>query len=390
MSVDRRAFLRFAALAPFAGMANLAAAVASPATRGLLVLVELKGGNDGLNTVIPFADPLYARLRPRLAIARDQVLQLDEHAGLHPSLAKVLPIWEERRLAIIQGIGYPKPNLSHFRSIEIWDTASRSDEYLDAGWLARAFAASPSPAQFAADGVVVGPNAMGPLAGSTGRAVALASPEQFLRNARLARGDGEARNEALAHILRVERDVLATAERLNAGRKFDTPFPQGAFGSAVQTAAQLAANESAIAVVRLSLGGFDTHANQPQVHGNLLRQLAEGLASPRGAAEIDRGSPPGRDLRGIRPARARTRARERTTARRASTWCSGARSREGSTVPRPRSTASMPRATCRSPSISAATTRRSSSVGGESAPARSSAALSRRSIGSEVLSIMGA
>ena len=289
MSVDRRAFLRLAALAPFAGVANLAAAVASPATRGLLVLVELKGGNDGLNTVIPFADPLYARLRPRLAIARDQVLQLDERTALHPSLARILPIWEEGRLAIVQGIGYPKPNLSHFRSIEIWDTASRSDEYLDAGWLARAFAASPSPVQFAADGVVVGPNAMGPLAGATGRAIALASPEQFLRNARLARGEGEARNEALAHILRVERDVLAAAERLNAGRKFDAPFPQGAFGSAVQTAAQLAANESGIAVVRLSLGGFDTHANQLQVHGNLLRQLAEGLASLREALlEIDR------------------------------------------------------------------------------------------------------
>ena len=253
MSLDRRAFLSLAALAPFAGMANLAAAVSAPATRALLVLVELKGGNDGLNTVIPFADPLYSQLRPRLAIARDQVLQLDERTALHPSLAPILPIWEERRLAIVQGIGYPKPNLSHFRSIEIWDTASKSEEYLDAGWLARAFAASPSPAQFAADGVVVGPNAMGPLAGSTGRAIALASPEQFLRNARLARGEGEARNGALAHILRVERDVLAAAERLHAGRKFDAPFPQGAFGSAVQTAAQLAANESGIAVVRLSL-----------------------------------------------------------------------------------------------------------------------------------------
>jgi uncharacterized protein (DUF1501 family) len=289
MTLDRRHFLKLAALAPFAGAANLALAAISPATRKLLILVELRGGNDGLNTVIPFADPQYARLRPRIGVARDQVAQLTEQAGLHPSLEKLLPIWEARNLAIVQGVGYPRPNLSHFRSIEIWDTASKSDEYLEAGWLARAFDASPSPASFAADGVVVGPNAMGPLAGGAGRSIALANPEQFLRNARLARGEGESRNAALAHILRVERDVLVSAERLHASRKFAAEFPPGPFGNAVNTAAQLASNEAGIAVVRLSLGSFDTHANQQGAHAALLRQLGDGLAALREALiEIDR------------------------------------------------------------------------------------------------------
>ena len=288
MTFDRRDFLRLASLAAFTGMPALAAAVASPA-RKLLVLVELKGGNDGLNTVVPYADPNYARLRPRLAIARDQVVQLTERTGLHPSLEKLKAVWDERQLAVVQGVGYPQPNLSHFRSIEIWDTASKSDEYLEAGWLARAFAKSPSPEGFAADGVVVGPNAMGPLAGNGARAIALANPDQFLRNARLARAEGESRNPALAHILRIERDVLVTAQRLHSNREFATAFPQGAFGNAVGTAAQLAANEAGIAVVRLSLGGFDTHANQQGVHANLLRQLAEGMNALRAALiEIDR------------------------------------------------------------------------------------------------------
>ena len=289
MSMDRRAFLKLASLSPFAGVSELARAAASPGARKLLVLVELRGGNDGLNTVVPFADPLYARLRPRIAIARDQVVQLSDRAGLHPSLEKLRAAWDARELAIVQGVGYPRPNLSHFRSIEIWDTASRSDEYLDAGWLARAFAASPSPATFAADGVVVGAGAMGPLAGNSVRAIALTDPEQFLRNVRLARAGGESRNPALAHILRIERDVLLSAERLRAGRKFASEFPPGAFGNAVNTAAQLAANEAGIAVVRLSLGSFDTHANQQGVHANLLRQLGEGLAALREAlAEIGR------------------------------------------------------------------------------------------------------
>ena len=159
MTMDRRGFLKLASLFPFAGAAGVAWAAASPA-RKLFILVELKGGNDGLNMVVPYADPEYARIRPRLAIPRDQVVQLSEQSGLHPSLAPLRAAWDERRLAIVQGVGYPQPNLSHFRSIEIWDTASKSDEYLDAGWLARAFAISPSPDSYAADGVVVGPGAM--------------------------------------------------------------------------------------------------------------------------------------------------------------------------------------------------------------------------------------
>jgi uncharacterized protein (DUF1501 family) len=288
-ALDRRAFLRLAALSPFVGLSPMGRAAAAPQTRRLLVLIELKGGNDGLNTVVPFEDPLYARLRPRLAIPREQVVQLADRLGLHPSLSGLKSSWDARELAVVQGIGYPDPNLSHFRSIEIWDTASRSDQYLDAGWLARAFARSPSPSDFAADGVVVGAGGMGPLAGRGTRAISLASPEQFLRNARLAHGEGESRNAALAHILRVERDIVISAQRLHSGRSFSQAFPAGAFGNSVSSAAQLAANEAGIAVVRLSLNGFDTHANQPAVHANLLRQLGEGMTTLREAlVEIGR------------------------------------------------------------------------------------------------------
>jgi uncharacterized protein (DUF1501 family) len=282
MTYDRRNFLKLAALAPLAGSPAFAAALAQPA-RKLLVLVELRGGNDGLNTVIPFNDPRYAALRPRIGIPRDQVVQLTDQVGLHPSLEKLRASWDARELAIVQGVGYPQPNLSHFRSIEIWDTASRSDEYLEAGWLARTFARSPSPASFAADGVVVGAGSMGPLAGGNARCIALTDPAQFLRNARLARGEGEAGNAALAHILRVQRDVRASAEKITAERRFETAFPAGAFGYSVNTAAQLAANEAGVSVVRLSLGSFDTHANQLGVHANLLRQLGEGLMALRAA-----------------------------------------------------------------------------------------------------------
>ncbi len=182
--MDRRRFLASLAAAPIAAYA---APSASASPRRLLVLVELKGGNDGLNTLVPHADPAYRRLRPRLAIPAADVLRLDDERGLHPSLEKLMPVWSAGELAVVEGLGYPEPNLSHFRSIEIWDTASRSDEYLDDGWLTRLFARHPSPAGYAADGVVVGASDLGPLAGAGARTLALANPEQFLRSAKLAR-----------------------------------------------------------------------------------------------------------------------------------------------------------------------------------------------------------
>jgi uncharacterized protein (DUF1501 family) len=251
----------------------------------LLVLVELKGGNDGLNTVVPYGDPAYYALRSRIAIKRDDVLHLDGRSGLHPSLAPLMPVWQARELAIVQGVGYPSPNLSHFRSIEIWDTASRAEEYLTDGWLARTFASAPVPKSFAADGVVVGAAELGPLAGGGARAVALANTEQFLRQAKLAQPAQGGGNRALAHLLKVEADVVQAASGLNGNREFRTQFSQGPFGNAVKTAAQVVASEAGVAAVRISLNGFDTHQNQPGAHANLLRQLAEGLVALRAALQ---------------------------------------------------------------------------------------------------------
>ncbi|HYC48749.1 MAG TPA: DUF1501 domain-containing protein [Burkholderiales bacterium] len=267
------------------------AAIAAPGSAygNLLILVELKGGNDGLNTVIPYAASEYYALRPRLGIARDQVLQLDQRTGLHPSLQALMPLWQARELAVVQGLGYPNPNLSHFRSIEIWDTAANSSEYLSDGWLGRAFAQAPTPKSYAADGVVVGGADLGPLAGPTTRAIALTNPEQFIRQARLAGQSAPLRTGALQHIMRVESDVVQAAGTLNAEYAFRTEFPRSGFGNAVRAAAQVVATKAGVAVIKVELNGFDTHSNQAPVQARLLRDLADGLAALKSAlVEIGR------------------------------------------------------------------------------------------------------
>jgi uncharacterized protein (DUF1501 family) len=297
IDLNRRRFLRTTAAVPLAhavgcaslGAASVAFAVAptvdrsSDRYRNLVVLVELKGGNDGLNTVVPYTDAAYYALRPKLAISRDDVIQLSDRVGLHPALAPLSAFWRDRELAVLQGIGYPQPNLSHFRSIEIWDTASHSDEYLQDGWLTRTFAQIPVSASYAADGVVIASNDLGPLAGSGARTIALADTPTFLRRARLAQPVMGASNKALAHIFKVEADIVQARGHLAVERAFVTEFPATGFGNAVKTACQVIANPSGVAAVRLTLTGFDTHANQSATQARLLAELAGGLTALKSA-----------------------------------------------------------------------------------------------------------
>lgn len=317
MHASRRRFVRnlagVAACGPIAGALSLAACadasrtIASPASdertrptqsqlartmptpyRRLLVLVELKGGNDGLNTLVPYRDPNYYALRPTLAVKADAALPLSDRVGFHPALAPLLPYWTRGELAVLQGVGYPQPNLSHFRSIEIWDTASRSDQYLRDGWLSRAFASAPPPADFAADGFVIGSYDLGPLAGGA-RAITIGSAARLATPARFAEGAHVAQTPALAHILRIEADIAHAAAQLSSGAPLTTAFPASGFGVEVRTACEVVARSKGVAVVRLTLNGFDTHANQAGTQARLLGELAEGLdALARGLSEVGR------------------------------------------------------------------------------------------------------
>lgn len=280
--MQRREFLRWLGAAGVTLMPMpLAAQVQKPQYERLLVLVELRGGNDGLNTVIPFANPRYASLRPQLALPTADLLRLDSIHALHPGLRPLLPLWEAGHLAVLESVGYPEANLSHFRSMEIWDTASGSNEYLEDGWLARAFKAVPAPAHFAADAVVVGRD-LGPFANGA-RAVALTNADQFAQQARLANADLRAGSGALGHLLKVERDVAQAAARLDTQQAFRSVFPAGVFGNALRTAAQVVAGRSGVAAVKVTLDGFDTHRGQAGTHARLLQTLGEGLTAFRDA-----------------------------------------------------------------------------------------------------------
>lgn len=250
-----------------------------------LVLVELKGGNDGLNTVVPYSDARYRELRPHIAVEPENVLPLSEDLGFNPRLKPLMDAWNRQELAVLAGVGYPRPNRSHFRSIDIWETGSSSNEYLQTGWLTRLLSPLDFTEASVADGAVIG-NGTGPFMGGTLRLVVLRSIEQFLQQAERARTvEVRKDNPALMHILSVQNDLNKSSMALKESLQSQTgpmkSFPETQIGREMQVAARLIASDLNIPAIKVSQSGYDTHSLQRGKHDSLLGWLAEALAAFR-------------------------------------------------------------------------------------------------------------
>jgi len=286
--------LAFSQFAPsFLVESTLSAAPAPEKDRSILVLVQLAGGNDGLNTVIPFEDADYYRLRPTLGIAKDQVLRLNDTLGLHPACGALHQLHRDGRLSVVQNVGYPNPNRSHFRSTEIWETGSASNEYLPSGWIGRFL-----------DNACAGAPVDGPVAVHVSNEV----PQSFLatqahptfglnpnqRNRREDRDNLALLEKLVAHppaegehgnhtfLRQTMMDALVTEKRVQGvlgSYRPDSVYPANPFAQSLRNVAALVAARFPTRVYFVTLGGFDTHSNQLGAHQNLMRTLSEGLAA---------------------------------------------------------------------------------------------------------------
>ncbi len=279
--MNRRNFLQASlsfALAPCSlAMAN------TPVQEKTLILIELNGGNDGLNTVIPYSDPVYYQKRPTLAISRDKVIQLNEQLGLHPSMKSLLPLWQKEQLAVISGLGYASPNRSHFRSIDIWETASDSHEYLEYGWYARSIKNRKDQDKWLADGIILR-RGEGPLRGNWMKNISIRDPRQLPKRNHNNHYQNQRtiKNPALAHILETRKtvDVFSRAikDQLKSLPTPSSNFPKTNIGQQLQVAANIIRSEIPVRVIKISHGSFDTHANQKSKHARLLLQFSEAIS----------------------------------------------------------------------------------------------------------------
>jgi uncharacterized protein (DUF1501 family) len=299
--MNRRHFLKHSAgLVALGGAAPaflsraLAADKQDPDQR-ILVVVQLAGGNDGVNTVIPFTDDAYHAARPSLAFKKDAVLRLNDHLGLHPQMTGLKSLYDEGALSIVQGVGYPQPNRSHFRSMDIWNSAHPEAEMTGDGWLGRALDGSAAKFSGKVPALALGMENL-PLA--------LVAPRtnvpciRTLEDYQLRFTGGDARlKESLARELTKGnasagtdlgflRQSLGTAlesaarlKEVAANYQPAADYPQTQLAANLKTVAQLIAGELGTRIFFVSLGGFDTHSRQAGSHAALLAELSGAVSA---------------------------------------------------------------------------------------------------------------
>lgn len=267
-----------------------------------LVVVQLAGGNDGLNTVVPYADDEYARNRPTLRLTGEQVHRIDDFLGFHPQMSAFKRLYDEGCLGVVQGVGYPDPDQGHSGAMRNWQTARPSVSAGQTGWLGRTVDGLGSTAATGVSAVYVGEIEQ-PFTLNAERSVvpSIRSLEDCVLKG-FPGGDGHANRQRLAaladtprsgddpllHFLqrsarRAYASSRAVEEIVGTGRA-STEYPDFPFARMLATVAGLIRADLGIRIYYTELGGaepggFDTHANQAANHGALLRQLSDGLAA---------------------------------------------------------------------------------------------------------------
>jgi uncharacterized protein (DUF1501 family) len=330
----RREFLRTTALGSavtwtipaflantFSALQSEAADKATQATTGrdgtILVVLQMAGGNDGLNTVVPFANDHYLRARSRLRITADQTLKLDDGLGLHPNLAGFKSLYDSGKLCIVQGIGYPNPNRSHFRSTEIWHTASDANNFQQYGWLGRYFDNACSGCA-PTIGINIGRQTPQAFAAKKPLGISLENPENYRFVTNDPRGPGRmdeteqsyrklngadpeiiendvadsgasigAVSGATPHegsvmdfLERTALDAQLSSDQIRAvGSKVrnQATYPGNRLANSLKLVARLIGGGLPTRVYYVSQGGYDTHTNQAGAHERLLKELGDSV-----------------------------------------------------------------------------------------------------------------
>ncbi len=290
--MDRRRFLKttgsgtFAAIGVGAAISPLWSAAAEKTSNDrILVVLQLSGGNDGLNTIVPFSDDAYKRNRLTLAYNKSNVLSINDYLGFHPSLGGLAKLFEQRHLAVIQGVGYPNPNRSHFESMDLWHTAHGMGR--STGWLGRWCDAN---RQVDAPSSIYVGRGVRPLALQSRSTVPLTvrKLDQFRLGGQEMRSLVEEASAASTDdddLLGLVAGSLATAAK--ADRQLSEAmnltgeggYPSSGLGQDLRTVATMIRANMPARIYYVTLDGFDTHANQRDGHAALLQQFASSLQS---------------------------------------------------------------------------------------------------------------
>lgn len=253
-----------------------------------LVIVQLSGGNDGLNTVVPFHNDIYYQKRPQLSIAKRDVLQLTDELGFNPAMSGMRSLFDEGLLTIINNVGYPNPNRSHFRSMDIWHTGSSADEIWSTGWLGRYLDASCHNCQSPHSIIELDDDLSLAMKGEQLNGLAMSNPRSFLNRVKQAKADQLVRLNAelaqqddnLGYLYKtlVETNQSAKYVGQKVKRyKSSATYPHTGFANDLKNIAELMGSGMETSVYYASMGGFDTHAGQKTRQERLLSTYSDAM-----------------------------------------------------------------------------------------------------------------
>jgi uncharacterized protein (DUF1501 family) len=271
----------------------------------ILVVLQMGGGNDGLNTLVPFDDDAYHAARPTLGIKKDETLKVWDQMGLNPALQPLQGIYDAGNLAVIQGVGYPNPNRSHFRSMEIWHTAADSNRYEQTGWLGRYFDSACAGCDPTV-GVNIGSMSPQAFASKSGRGISMANPRSYKfvgeSDAEMAamtgsdegdsaggsigelsgKGMDPAGGSQIDFLTKTVLDAQVSSgviQKITAGPRRSATYPGSKLANDLRLVADLIAGGLSTRIYYVNQGGYDTHANQRNAHDRQLAEMAGALSA---------------------------------------------------------------------------------------------------------------
>ncbi len=249
----------------------------------ILVVIQLNGGNDGLNTFIPYSDPMYYALRKNIGMPKDKVLNAANGMGFHPSMVGFNDILQSGGLSVVQNVGYPNPNRSHFRSIEIWQNGSASNENYSRGWLGRYLDAHCTPEDNLA-GLTLDVLDSPALRGTNPHSLTIQDPARFEKQLKQLGNDAAVSHGDESHLSFVQKlmvNSFAGSENIQKAidktRTQVSAYPKHKLADNLNWIARMIKGDLPTSVYYTGLGGFDTHANQLGKHPQLLKELSESV-----------------------------------------------------------------------------------------------------------------
>lgn len=293
--MHRRSFLKTSALATSGTLLvpqflqSCTPAVANNQGQRKLVVIQLSGGNDGLNTIIPFNNDIYYQQRPQLAIPKNEVIRLTDELGLHPSLQPLQRLYDQGWLGIYNAVGYPNPVRSHFRATDIWQTASGANQFWTTGWIGRYLDAQCKAHKCSAHHAIEVDDTLSlTLKGKDVKGLAVQKPKKLyqalqkqtlqtaIHHQNAAKHHDNHPNVAYLYKTLVETN--ASAQYIYEQAKISrhtTDYPKNPLGRQLKTVAQMMASGLDTQIYYVSFSGFDTHANQLNQHARLLKVYAD-------------------------------------------------------------------------------------------------------------------